>query len=464
VRVTVIGHAGLYIESGDTTVLVDPWLSGSCYWRSWWHFPPSPAPEERWLNPTYLYLTHHHFDHFHYPSLRRIHRRARVLIPRFGNDVMPTELGRLGFGDVVEMDHGRTHHLGPVELTSFQYGFDDSALVVADRDATVFDLNDCKLRPADLRLLRRRFGRPTLMLKSHSWAQGYPNCYTAEEPSDLELLSRQSYIADFLDSTRALEPRDAAPFASMVCFLHPETWERNQDVVTPVEVADAFEKDPVAGTRLIIMKPGDCWAHDEAFTSDTGDLYTNRPSWLEKLREEAAPAVERSLQEESERALSPSQLTSYFTKFLRALPRPAGLVLRRPIVFKVREHDAYCVLDWRRRRARVEAQVPEDYASLIEVPTGVLAGAVSDRIVHFVHISMRFGGRLGRQGVTTDFAFWTLITMWELGYLPLRRILTPRFGSVVWRRRSEIVGLLRAAVGGRGPMAARMTSRFMSDD
>ena len=462
-RVTVIGHAGLYIESGATTVLVDPWLSGSCYWRSWWHFPPSPAPEDQWLRPTHLYLTHHHFDHFHYPSLRRIARGTRVLIPRFGNDAMPEELARLGFDDVVEMPHGRTLDLGRLQLTSFQYGFDDSALVVVDRDATVVDLNDCKLRSDDLRGLRQRFGRPDLMLKSHSWAQGYPNCYTAEDPDDLELLSRQSYVADFLDSTRALEPRDAAPFASMVCFLHPETWERNDDVVTPVEVADAFEQEPVPGTRLVLMKPGDRWEHDTAFTSDPGDFYTNRQSWLEKLRAEAAPAVERSLREESERTIAPDRLTAYFTEFLRSVPRAGRLLVRRPVVVKVREQDGYCVLDWRRRRARIESEVPDDFASLIEVPAGVLAGAVADHIVHFVHISMRFRGRLGREGVTTDFAFWTLLTMWELGYLPLRRIATPRFGAAAWRRRSEITAMARAALGGRGPMAARMTSRFMSD-
>jgi hypothetical protein len=270
-------------------------------------------------------------------------------------------------------------------------------------------------------------------------------------------------LADFLDSTAALEPRDAAPFASMVCFLHPETWERNGDVVTPVEVADAFEREPVAGTRLVLMKPGDRWEHDTTFASDPGDFYTNRASWLEKLREEAAAAVERSLQEEAQRSVSPAELTAYFTAFLRSVPRAAGVLVRRPVVLKVREQDGYCVLDWRRRRARMETTVPENYATLIEVPTGVLAGAIADGIMHFVHISMRFRGRLGRQGVTTDFAFWTLLTMWELGYLPLRRTLNPRFGMAAWRRRSEITAMARTALGGRGPMAARMTTRFMSD-
>ena len=80
-RLKVIGHSCLLIETRAGTILVDPWLFGSCYWRSWWHFPPSPPPDEEMLNPDFVYLTHHHFDHFHYPSLRRINRSARMLIP-----------------------------------------------------------------------------------------------------------------------------------------------------------------------------------------------------------------------------------------------------------------------------------------------------------------------------------------------------------------------------------------------
>lgn len=462
-RVTVIGHAGLFIESGDTTILVDPWLSGSCYWRSWWHFPPSPPPEERWLHPDYVYISHHHFDHLHYPSLRRVHRDARVLIPRFGNDVMPAELARLGFHHVEELPHGRTVRFGEVEMTSLQYGFDDSALVVADGEAVVLDLNDCKWRPQDLRELRARIGRPDLVLKSHSWAQGYPNCYTAEHPADLGILSRESYVSDFLESVRALEPRNAVPFASMVCFLHPDTWERNGDMVTPLEVAEGFAEDPVSGVELVLMKPGDTWDHAAPFRADVGDYYENRAGWLEKLRAEAAPAVRRSLDEEAERVLEPADLASYFTRFLRELPRPARLLVREPVVVKVRDREVYCVVDWRARRARIAGRAPDRYASLIEVPEGVLASAVVDRIFHFIHISMRFRGHLQAGGVSTDFAFWTLLTMWELGYLPLRRLMTPRFAGVAWRRRDEGVGLVSAAVKGRGSMAQRMAGRFMSD-
>jgi len=42
----VLGHAGLFAHLDDTTLLVDPWLLGSCYWRSWWHYPPVAPPSD----------------------------------------------------------------------------------------------------------------------------------------------------------------------------------------------------------------------------------------------------------------------------------------------------------------------------------------------------------------------------------------------------------------------------------
>src|SRR5438045_9102778 len=130
-RFTVIGHACRYIETGAERVLVDPWLSGSCYWRSWWHFPPNTKLAPEVLEPDYVYLSHHHFDHFHYPSLRRISKKARVLIPRFGVDVMQDEVDHLGFKDVTEMAHGEPMILpGGTRVAASHYGPGDSAFVV----------------------------------------------------------------------------------------------------------------------------------------------------------------------------------------------------------------------------------------------------------------------------------------------------------------------------------------------
>jgi UDP-MurNAc hydroxylase len=207
-KFTIIGHACPFIETGSETISVDPWLFGSCYWRLWWHIPPNMELRPEFLTADYVYLSHHHFDHFHYPSLRRIVKTARVLVPRFGLDAMRNELEHPGFHDVTEMPHGKSIRLpGGTRLASCQYGPDDSALLV-ERDGMVpADLNDCKISGAAAKPTLRSFGQPTFVFKSHSFAQACPNCCNAADPAEAQLMTREDFLQTFTEALRELRPR-----------------------------------------------------------------------------------------------------------------------------------------------------------------------------------------------------------------------------------------------------------------
>src|SRR5690606_433537 len=62
---TVLSHAGLSVSGAGTTLLCDPWLVGSCYWRSWWNYPPPSEELVASLRPDVISLSHIHWDHFH---------------------------------------------------------------------------------------------------------------------------------------------------------------------------------------------------------------------------------------------------------------------------------------------------------------------------------------------------------------------------------------------------------------
>lgn len=464
-RFTVIGHSTLFIETSGPTILVDPWFGGSCYWRSWWHYPPSGDIDPAWLQPDYLYVTHDHFDHFHYPSIRRLDRRTRVLVPKFGVDFMEGEFRRLGFDDVTELPHGRVHELGDgVSVVSCQFDFDDTLLIVRDGDTTIFDVNDCKIRGRTLRKIVDRFGRPTVALKSHSFAQGYPNCYEADDPQDLQRITRQTYLDDFCEVIDEIQPRYAVPFASMVGFLHPESRHCNEHLVTPPEVQAAYEAArPGSPTEVVTMAPGDSWDSTTGFTRADFDWYADRDAHLAELAEIAEPKIARARHEESERTLTFAEFEAFFTRFVRSLPPLSGrLAVKRPIVFRLWDDpdSPNWVVDVRKRRVYEAETIPDDAASIIEIDRGVLADAIANTIVHYVQISMRFHTRLRPGGAGDDLAFWGLLTIYELGYLPMRKMLRPRMLAAGWRRRSEILQTLRAAVGGGGSFVDRMSGQL----
>ena len=69
---TILSHAGLCVDHNGVRIVSDPWLIGSCYWRSWWNFPEPPAELIADLKPDYIYLTNLHSDHFHGASLKKL--------------------------------------------------------------------------------------------------------------------------------------------------------------------------------------------------------------------------------------------------------------------------------------------------------------------------------------------------------------------------------------------------------
>jgi len=121
----------------------------------------------------------------------------------------------------------------------------------------------------------------------------------------------------------------------------------------------------------------------------------------------------------------------------------------------------FFVVDFRARRVTQSASPPEGRANLIRIREGLLADAIAKRIVHFVQGTMRLRTELRPGGVQEDFAFWGLLTMWELGYLPLRGIIRPRFVGVMWRRRREVLDLVMGFLAS-GAGRRRLADHFAS--
>ncbi len=117
------------------------------------------------------------------------------------------------------------------------------------------------------------------------------------------------------------------------------------------------------------------------------------------------------------------------------------------------------MVDGRRRRVWRQATPPADRADLIDVAPAVLADAIDKRILHFVHGSMRIRVSLRPGGVNEDLAFWGLLMIFEIGYLPARNLASRRFLEAAWRRRREAVDSLSIFRGSGSPLQ-RLSAGF----
>ena len=68
-RVTLVSHASVIIETGSVVLWTDPWLFGRAFNESWALQPEVPRERiEPWLpRITHLWVSHEHPDHFHVP-------------------------------------------------------------------------------------------------------------------------------------------------------------------------------------------------------------------------------------------------------------------------------------------------------------------------------------------------------------------------------------------------------------
>lgn len=432
----------MLVRSRGTSLIIDPWLVGSTYWRSWWNYPKASDAWRKVTDLDYIYITHMHWDHFHGPSLRQLPRSATVLIPDVYLTRMKDDLLDFGFQEVIELSHAKTVTLAPgLEVASYQYGLAlDTTLVISDGTTTLMDMNDCKVSGWPLRQILHRHPKIDFVFRSHSSAQPYPFCVHAEDPDELTYRGIHDYLREFVDTARLTRARYAVPFASNHCFLHKETWQFNSTVVSPLDVQRYFDTDKPQGSECVVMVPGDSWSDQTGFELQEQDFFTNREKHLAEYAAEVAPILEKTYQKEASARLTFSTFETYFRDFMSSLPRLARIIFTPVIAFSLSNRPGtYWVLDFDQRMIYETPVIPPNLSFRIEVHGAVLKDCIQKRMFATWTPSKRLAVHL-RKGTLRDlFVFLQFIDMHEYGYFPLRKMLRWRFVSR-WAARYREIG------------------------
>jgi UDP-MurNAc hydroxylase len=451
-RFTILSHAGLLVEHDDKRIVCDPWLLGSCYWRSWWNFP-EPNPElVADLRADFVYLTHLHWDHFHGPSLKKLFRRKTcVLVPKVPTRRMLQDLRVLGFRNVIEVPHAGCIQLGPgFRLHSYQFGLGvDSAAVVTAGGVTLFNCNDAKFFGLPLRQIMRAHPRIDFILRSHSSAGPIPYCV-----EDYERLipdaARNSDSADqFARCALHVGARYAIPFASNHCFLHKDTIAFNGTATTPEDVCRHYQQVAArcgANSECVVMPPGSSWSKRDGFDIRPFD-FSARRTYIDTMLARHAGRLELHYRAEEQVEADFGVFKAYFHGMLEALP---GFVRRRlltPIVFRPR--DAHGIRNWLidpKRGLVLELPAAPSGYPVFEVPAAVLRDCCERRMFSVWSASKRLRILLPRAAALADVQRWfTILDLFELETFPLARNLSMRSLGIRARRWREPVELARLA-------------------
>ncbi|MCL6444261.1 MAG: MBL fold metallo-hydrolase, partial [Alicyclobacillus sp.] len=242
--VTFLGQAGLYVETKYGTILCDPWFNPA-YFASWFPFPSNEDIDlDKIKNPTFLYVSHLHHDHFDPQFLRdHVNKDATVLLPAFPLDHLENALRELGFTKFIKTKNCETVQVDGLRFTIMALyaptdgPIGDSALIIDDGEVKVLNQNDS--RPVDLELLAS-FGPFDVQFLQFSGAIWYPMVYKMP-PQAKEILARkkrENQMARALRYITNLDARFVVPSAGPPCFLdddlfHFNDFDRNETNIFP---------------------------------------------------------------------------------------------------------------------------------------------------------------------------------------------------------------------------------------
>ena len=112
IAVTFMGHASAMLTTAGARVLVDPFL-GEFLLGVRRREAASLANADA-ADTSLVLISHAHRDHLHLPTLRRLPRRAVVVLPPRCQSLVR----RLGFARVVELPPGQAFEHGDIEITA----------------------------------------------------------------------------------------------------------------------------------------------------------------------------------------------------------------------------------------------------------------------------------------------------------------------------------------------------------
>lgn len=351
IEVGFLGHASLRFRGPKGSLVCDPWFSTvPIYGNSAIKYPVVPSElEPVFRQATHFYISHHHEDHFHVPTLELLARDAVIYIPAFEYVQHPRArsmertLRAMGFTDVrplasyqqAELDLGE-----PMKITlipsaaSRWHDWENSGIIIETADWNAINLNDNLADEALLAEVRKRCASFDVAFVPGSPSTEYPGAFdfTVREKISLGRKKRDD-IAQAKLIVEALDPTYLVPIASDIAWHRLQDQYRNySDKPTPTSFAKRLiGQGLVAKDRFVMLAPGDFLdPHSGRISAMAGPIkYAGFRRRLREIGSDYAALCEAHDAYETPAAFDPAAyeaLIDELNAYVPAFPRPVERV------------------------------------------------------------------------------------------------------------------------------------------
>ena len=277
IQAKFFGHACLRFGGTRGALICDPWLSTvPIYGNTAVKYPFLPEEQlAHALDATHIYISHHHEDHFHVPSLDLFPRSTTVLIPAFEYSAhararsMRRSLNQLGFNNVIPLESWETVAIDLGELLTLTlipsarsrwHDWENSGLILEAKEWTAINLNDNLVDDALLAEIRTRVERPDVVFVQGFPSTEFPGNFDFTVAQKIHIGRQKRGNVDQADMViRQLKPRGVIPIACDIAWHRSQDLYRNySDKPTPSCFGPILEKRGLlAQTKFIELAPGD---------------------------------------------------------------------------------------------------------------------------------------------------------------------------------------------------------------
>jgi len=237
-----INHACFSIEKNNEMIIVDPWFFGNVFNNAWSLLKKTENIDLSKLK--YIFITHEHPDHLHWPTLKYIKENSKqeiyVVVAFRKNKNIIENLRKMGFkcSEILPNKEYKINNF--LRVSNYPTTYDSAYVFVVD-DKVILNQNDCQLSSQQCYAIKTKYPTIDVWWMQFSLAGYYANC------DDFDGLKKarehhKNLIRRYSDF---FKPEIFVPFASFVYFCKQHNSFLNKWSLTIDEIYKEFKDLPL---------------------------------------------------------------------------------------------------------------------------------------------------------------------------------------------------------------------------
>lgn len=273
--VKLLSHASILIETKGIKVLTDPWFFGTAFNDGW---ELSPLPDKAYVESLisdvdYIWISHEHPDHFHFPTLKWIisvvKKDVKIFFQDTNSEKVIDALTKIGFKNIEKMPHMKKIQVAPgLELACYAHRHLDSALAVfVNSNFWLLNINDTELNETDTSIIQGNWGSPCVIYNQFSYAG-------SDGIVDALALIAADVLNKMIDHHKQLNAQLTVPFASYVRFARRDNAYMNAHVNSPFDVEKKFRDNGLAFCLQSFSGEGLQWSNVNTLPDNLQEIHS----------------------------------------------------------------------------------------------------------------------------------------------------------------------------------------------